>query len=94
MDGILAEGFSLLLFGMGFVVVFLTLLVFATSLMSRILVRFEPAPLPVAAKKTGATAGATAGAAAGATAGAVNDPALIAVLSAAVKKYREDRNSH
>lgn len=90
MDGILAEGFSLLLFGMGFVVVFLTLLVFATSLMSRILVRFEPAPLPVAAKKTGATAGATAGAAAG----AANDPALIAVLSAAVKKYREDRNSH
>lgn len=86
MDGILAEGFSLLLFGMGFVVVFLTLLVFATSLMSRILVRFEPAPVPVAAKKTGAIAGATAGAA--------NDPALIAVLSAAVKKYREDRNSH
>lgn len=82
MDGILAEGFSLLLFGMGFVVVFLTLLVFATSLMSRILVRFEPAPVPVAAKKTGATVGAA------------NDPALIAVLSAAVKKYREDRNSH
>lgn len=83
MDGILAEGFSLLLFGMGFVVVFLTLLVFATSLMSRLIVHFEPAPAPVVAKKPAAT-----------PASSIHDPALIAVLSAAVKQYRQDRNRH
>lgn len=83
MDGIVAEGFNLLIFGMGFVFVFLTLLVVATSFMSRVLMRFEPAHVPVVPKKGRASAAAS---------GHVSDQALVAVMSAAIKKYREDRN--
>lgn len=42
-DSLLAEGFSLMLTGMGTVFVFLTVLVIAMSLMSRLIGR-EPAP--------------------------------------------------
>lgn len=83
MDGIIGEGFTLLVFGMGFVVVFLTLLVIATTFMSRILMRFEPVPLPLAPKNNQSSATANRQA---------NDPVLVAVMSAAIKKYREDRN--
>lgn len=37
------QGFSLMLYGMGTVFVFLTILVFATSLMSKLVQRFAPA---------------------------------------------------
>ncbi|USE33885.1 OadG family protein [Endozoicomonas sp. SCSIO W0465] len=42
----ISEGFSLMLYGMGFVFLFLTLLVLVTSLMSKIIDRYfrEPAP--------------------------------------------------
>jgi len=79
---IVAEGFYLLVFGMGFVFVFLTLLVIATSIMSRIMMRFEPAPVPASPRKGHAVAAS----------GQPNDQALVAVMSAAIKKYREDRN--
>lgn len=82
MDDIVAEGFYLLIFGMGFVVVFLTLLVIATSIMSRIMMRFEPAPVPASPRKGNTVT----------TSGQPNDQALVAVMSAAIKKYREDRN--
>ncbi|GHA98849.1 OadG family protein [Modicisalibacter luteus] len=39
------EGLSLMAFGMGFVFVFLTLLVFATTGMSRLVMRFVPTPV-------------------------------------------------
>ena len=39
---LLAEGLILLAMGMGFVFMFLTLLVFATQLMSKIILRFTP----------------------------------------------------
>lgn len=45
-DSLLAEGFSLMLTGMGTVFVFLTVLVLALNLMSRLLGR-EPAPAEV-----------------------------------------------
>ncbi len=82
MNDIVAEGLSLLVFGMGFVLVFLTLLVIATSTMSRIMMRIEPAPTPASIKPNQGTASASQ----------PNDQVLVAVMSAAIKKYRADRH--
>ncbi|WP_415899195.1 OadG family protein [Neptuniibacter sp. QD48_11] len=77
MENLLSEGLELMVFGMGFVVVFLTLLVFATSGMSKVVGKFFPeAPAQPKAKKT-----------APASAGNNNDE-LIAVMTAAVHKHR------
>lgn len=43
---LISEGSSLMLFGMGFVFLFLSLLVLVTSLMSKIIGRYFPDPLP------------------------------------------------
>ena len=45
--GLLEQGLELMLVGMGTVFLFLTLLVLATSLMSRFVQRFAPAPAVV-----------------------------------------------
>ena len=84
MDELLAEGFSLMLFGMGFVVVFLTLLVIATTLMSRIVMRYEPAPVPVVPTKRGGLSNSASG--------QPDEQVLVAVMTAALKKFRADRN--
>ncbi|OUR63833.1 sodium pump decarboxylase subunit gamma [Methylophaga sp. 42_25_T18] len=84
---LLNEGFTLMLFGVGFVFVFLTLLVIATSLMSWIIIRYEksvgvlpeegiPAPTAVLSPHKHAHNTHT------------QDKSLITVLSAAVHKYR------
>ncbi|MGB0663573.1 MAG: OadG family protein [Pontibacterium sp.] len=77
MDNIVSEGLNLMVFGMGFVFVFLTLLVFVTTGMSAFVSRFFPAPAPVPAKK-----------AAPAPTKSANDDQLVAVISAAVHQYR------
>jgi len=66
---------------MGFVFTFLTLLVFATKTMSAIVLRLEPVedlvitpPLNMASPSQNVA----------------NDPQLMAVLSAAVHRYRQD----
>ncbi|KGK42989.1 hypothetical protein LH51_03105 [Nitrincola sp. A-D6] len=83
MDELLAEGLSLMLYGMGFVVVFLTLLVIATNFMSRLVMRFEPAAVPtVPAKGRAASPSAS---------GQPDDQTLVAVMTAAVQKFRADR---
>lgn len=82
MDDILAEGFSLMLYGMGFVIMFLTLLVFATGLMSKLVTRFEPAVVPPS----------QSGKASAAVTRQPDDQALVAVMTAALQKYRADRN--
>lgn len=77
MDNLISEGLNLMVFGMGFVVVFLTLLVFATTGMSKVVDKFFPeAPAQPAAKKTAPAAAAN------------NNDELIAVMTAAVHKYR------
>lgn len=47
---LLAQGISLILYGMGFVFLFLAVLVLATRLMSSIVARYEPQPVPVTAE--------------------------------------------
>ncbi len=79
MDNLLSEGFNLMIFGMGFVFVFLTLLVFATGAMSKIATKYAPEAPPQRGKPRAAVAPAAQGAS--------NDE-LIAVLSATVHKYR------
>ncbi|MCP5160326.1 MAG: OadG family protein [Hahellaceae bacterium] len=78
MNELMSQAIDLMIVGMGFVFVFLTILVGATSVMSKLVVRFEPpAPAKPAAKKP-----------APAKPAANNDPQLIAVISAAVAEYR------
>lgn len=43
-DTLIDQGLNLMLYGMGTVFVFLTLLVFATTLMSRLVTRWAPEP--------------------------------------------------
>ncbi|MHB0776684.1 OadG family protein [Halomonas sp. WWR20] len=73
------EGFSLMAFGMGFVFVFLSVLVIAMSVMSRLVMRFAPQAAPAPRK---------------ARAAASDDTELVAVISAAVQRYRRQRDRH
>ncbi len=44
-SGLLLEGFYLMVFGMGFVFMFLIILVYAVKLMSYLVIRFTPEPV-------------------------------------------------
>lgn len=79
-SSLLQEGLSLVAFGMGFVFVFLTLLVFATALMSRLVMSFAPAPVeqekpPRHTPDTDESA--------------ERNDEVVAVISAAIKHYRQ-----
>lgn len=79
MDNLMSEGLSLLVFGMGFVFVFLTLLVFATGLMSKLVIKIVPEAKPqLGQPKPAAVAAASP----------ENDE-LIAVMTAAVHQFRK-----
>ncbi len=78
---LMLEGLTLMVFGMGFVFTFLTLLVFSTKMMSATVLRFLPVeavlvqpPLIMVSPSQQIA----------------NDPQLMAVLSAAVHRYRQD----
>ena len=76
-DSLVQQGVELMLYGMGTVFVFLVLLIIVTSLMSSLLQRFvKPDAVAVTAPTT---VGGTADG---------NDEQLIAVISAAVHRYR------
>ena len=72
---LVAQGLELMVFGMGVVFVFLTMLVFVTGFMSKLVNKIAPvqeaAPVPV---RAAAPQGV--------------DPQLLKVLSAAVKEHR------
>jgi len=77
-ETLMQQGINLMLYGMGTVFVFLTLLVIATTFMSSMVTRFvkeeEAAPTPSAP--------------AAPTAGAVN-PTHLAAIKEAIKQHRE-----
>lgn len=73
---LVAQGLELMAFGMGTVFAFLTILVFITSLMSKLVTKFTPEEVAVPAPA--APALQTQGV----------DPQLLKVLSAAVKEHR------
>lgn len=79
MDSLFSEGLSLMVYGMGFVFVFLTLLVGVTKVMSHLASKYAPEsqPKPGSVRKTPVPAAV-----------AQNDDALVAVITAAVHKYR------
>ena len=78
---LITEGISLLLFGMGFVFLFLTLLVIVTSLMSKIITRYFQAPLPVSGDANPARSIPD------------DNTELVAVISAAVQAHRKKNSA-
>jgi len=78
---IVAQGVELMLFGMGTVVLFLALLVIATTGMSAFITRYfpQPEPPPVTARERGASAAAPA----------ELDPGVVAVITAAIHQHRK-----
>ena len=81
---LISEGINLMLFGMGFVFVFLTLLVLVTTTMSSVVNKLVK-PAPAATSKPAPVSAPAAGSHAG------NNDELIAVMTAAVHKYRSGR---
>lgn len=86
---IVTQGVELMLFGMGTVLVFLTVLVLAIALMSRILQRYFP-ELETDPKVNRPRGAATAPA----TAFAAGDATLVAVISAALHRHRAKHSDH
>ena len=76
---LLTEGISLMLFGMGFVFLFLTSLVFVTSLMSKTINRYFQEPLPASSTPFGGNA----------MTNPIEDEELVAVIGAAIRMHRD-----
>ncbi len=81
---IVAQGVELMLFGMGTVVLFLALLVLATTGMSNFITRYfpQPEPPPVTAREPSSDAAASA----------ELDPGVVAVITAAIRQHRKSEN--
>ncbi len=78
---LLQDGLALMALGMGVVFVFLTLLVISVTLMSKLINRFQPAPLATDTNKKSPHAQPSAG----------QSDEMLAVISAAVHRYRSTR---
>ena len=78
-SSLIDQGFNLMLFGMGTVFIFLTILIFATSGMSKIITRYFPEKVVAAPvkKRKAAALGATSVA-----------PATLKIIQAAIEKHR------
>ncbi len=78
-QSLFGRGLELMVFGMGTVMVFLTLLVFAAGIMSKLVKRYFPEsePEPLAVSSTSQPIRAPA-----------EDQQLMAVITAAVHRYR------
>jgi len=79
MSELMSDAINLMVVGMGFVFVFLLILVCVTTIMSKLVNKYAPTPEPVASAASNSNNG-----------NASNDAQLLAVLSAAVAKYRSD----
>ena len=79
---IVSQGIELMVFGMGTVVLFLALLVVATTAMSRLLLRYFPEPEAVL-PATGQPAKVSSQPG--------DDPQLVAVISAAIQRHRANK---
>ena len=79
-NSLIEQGFSLMLFGMGTVFVFLTLLIFATGAMSKVILNWFPEKIikPPAPRKKAALASGTS-----------ITPTTLKVLQAAIDKHRK-----
>lgn len=80
-NSLIDQGFSLMLFGMGTVFVFLTLLIFATGAMSSVILRWFPEKIvePTAKKKRPPAA---------TTSGAPVAAATLKIIQAAIDQHR------
>jgi oxaloacetate decarboxylase (Na+ extruding) subunit gamma len=78
---LLKDGLALMALGMGVVFVFLTILVISVTLMSKLINRFQPAPVPVEAGRKASPSPVAAN---------ENDE-ILTVISAAVHRYRSGR---
>ena len=81
----IAQGWELLLYGMGTVVVFLALLVVATTVMSSVVSRYFPEPEPESISRS------RPGQVLSADSAIVGEPELVAVISAAIHQHRSNR---
>ena len=76
------QGFNLMLFGMGTVFIFLTLLIFATGAMSKVIVRWFPEKIiepPAPRKKTSSSSGASVA------------PTTLKIIQAAIDRHRKHK---
>ena len=76
---LMAEGWSLMAFGMGFVFLFLSALVMITTLMSRVIGRFFPDPIPISIAPVRTSMS---------TQQKKNDIEIVAAISAAITMHR------
>jgi len=86
MNSLFGDAVTLMIAGMGFVFVFLTLLVFATTAMSKIIMRFFPEP--VAEVPPAPSSPAMIAPQPGEGSQQINETTLHAVIAVAVTKYR------
>ena len=80
MNNLINEGLGLMLLGMGFVFLFLCVLIVATTVMSKLVARYFPEAAPAVKKKVQTS---TASASASGT-----DPKITAAITAAIHQHR------
>lgn len=88
MSELMQEGFSLALYGMGFVFTFLILLVFLTVAMSSAVLRFSP-PAPAIAPRRRAQKSNTSRNSDSESAKSADKAQIVAAITAAVRQHRQ-----
>jgi oxaloacetate decarboxylase (Na+ extruding) subunit gamma len=78
MNGLIQDGFGLLVLGMGFVFLFLVLLIYATGFMSSLLTKYFPEAIPVVKKSVSPVSAQQV----------PQDANLKAVIAAAIHQHR------
>ena len=78
-NSLIDQGFNLMLFGMGTVFVFLTILIFATGIMSKVITRYFPEKIEVIAPRKKKSA---------ALAGSPIAPSTLKIIQLAIEQHR------